>query len=194
MKCDEDVPINSRDHLFRLSVDGLALLEESEWAASESLTQLCQDKGQSAEDCHNYVRVLLQRGDQVLACGTNAFSPRCSWRQIEAIGVVDEWLNGMAKCPYSPHAHITSLMTPAGDYYIGGPSDFSGQDSAIYRLLGQSNRLRTLQYNSRWLNQPQFVASFQTERFVYFFFREVAIEYTNCGQVCCCCCCCCCCC
>lgn len=174
---------HKRDHLFRVSVDGLTLLEESHWPASPSLTQLCQDKGQTEENCHNFIRVLLQRGDQVLACGTNAFSPRCSWRQIEAIDVVDEWVNGMAKCPYSPHANITSLMTADGDYFIGAPTDFSGQDAAIYRLLGQSNRLRTMQYNSKWLNRPEFVGSFETEDFVYFFFREVAVEYINCGKV-----------
>jgi len=184
-----DVPrgqliVAARDHLFRLSLDGLTLLEESRWPASDELTQLCKDKGQSEDDCHNYIRVLLSRGDQVLACGTNAFSPRCSWRQIEAIDVVNEWVNGMAKCPYSPHSNITSLMTSNGDYFIASPTDFSGQDSAIYRLMGNtSNRLRTMQYNSKWLNHPEFVGSFETDHYVYFFFREVAVEYMNFGKV-----------
>ena len=71
--------------MFRLSVDELAQLEESHWPASDDLVRLCQDKGQSEEDCRNYIRVLLPSvdGDRVLACGTNAFSPRCSWRAIE---------------------------------------------------------------------------------------------------------------
>ena len=89
----------------------------------------------------------------------------------------------MAKCPYSPHSNITSLMASNGDYYIASPTDFSGQDFSIYRLMGSSNRLRTMQYNSKWLNMPEFVGSFETDHFVYFFFREVAVEYINCGKV-----------
>ena len=97
--------------------------------------------------------------------------------------MVDEYVNGIAKCPYSPHSNITYLMTGSADYYIAAPADFSGQDSAIYRLMGQSTRLRTMQYNSKWLNAPDFVASFDIGAFVYFFFRELAVEYTNCGKV-----------
>lgn len=43
--------------------------------------------------------------------------------------------------------------------------------------------LRTPQYNSKWLNEPQFVGSFDDDKFVYFVFREPAIEYMNCGKV-----------
>ena len=32
------------------------------------------------------------------------------------------------------------------------------------------------------LSEPQFVASFEVGNYVYFFFREVALEYTNCGK------------
>lgn len=35
----------------------------------------------------------------------------------------------------------------------------------------------------RWLNDPQFVGSFETEEHVYFLFRESAVEYINCGKV-----------
>ena len=113
-----------------------------------------------------------------------------SWRDIEGIDSVGEWVNGIAKCPYSPHSNVTSLLTSSGDYFIASPTDFSGQDHAIYRLsvgtsLGgsSSNRLRTMQYNAKWLNVPEFVASFEIDSFVYFFFREVAVEYINCGKV-----------
>ena len=33
-----------------------------------------------------------------------------------------------------------------------------------------------------WLAQPDFVGSFETEDFVYFLFREAAVEYMNCGK------------
>lgn len=43
--------------------------------------------------------------------------------------------------------------------------------------------LRSSQYNSKWLNDPQFVNSFEAGEFVYFVFRETAVEYINCGKV-----------
>jgi semaphorin 6 len=42
--------------------------------------------------------------------------------------------------------------------------------------------LRTQQYDSTQLNSPDFVGSFEHKDFVYFFFRERAVEHTNCGK------------
>jgi len=41
----------------------------------------------------------------------------------------------------------------------------------------------SLRFPFRWLNDPQFVGSFETEDHVYFLFRESAVEYINCGKV-----------
>ena len=43
--------------------------------------------------------------------------------------------------------------------------------------------LRTQQYDSQWLNQPNHVKSFEHEDKVYFLFSEIAVEYINCGKV-----------
>lgn len=40
---------------------------------------------------------------------------------------------GVAKCPFNPHANITTLMTESGKLFIGSPTDFSGTDPAILR-------------------------------------------------------------
>ena len=73
-----------------------------------------------------------------------------------------------------------------GDYYIASSTDFSANDHAIYKMSGwpklQNNLLRTVQYNYEWLSQTNFVLTFETEEFVYFVFRENAIEYVNCGK------------
>ena len=39
-----------------------------------------------------------------------------------------------------------------------------------------------MQYNAKWLNVPDFVGSIETDNFAYFFFRETAVEYSNCGK------------
>lgn len=117
-------------------------------------------------------------------CTNHSFSMlKCS--QIENVNKVIERVAGVAKSPYSPHANITALMTAGGQYFVGSPTDFSGTDSAITRTDGHPNSqsLRTDQYNSKWLNEPHFVGSFETEKFVFFLFREAAVEYINCGKV-----------
>ena len=56
---------------------------------------------------------------------------------------------------------------------------FQSTDQAIYRMTGHNvdhNTLRTVQYDSKWLAQPDFVAQFETNDFVYFIFRETATE------------------
>lgn len=34
------------------------------------------------------------------------------------------------------------------------------------------------------VSEPNFVSSFELDNFIYFFFREIAIEFINCGKVC----------
>lgn len=93
---------------------------------------------------------------------------------------------GVAKCPFSPQANITTLMTENGQLFVGSTTDFSGSDSAILRVdNGEegARMLRTKQYDSKWLNDPQFVGSFEHSNFIYFVFRERALEHINCGKI-----------
>ncbi|OQR69481.1 semaphorin-1A-like [Tropilaelaps mercedesae] len=64
-----------------------------------------------------------------------------------------------------------------GDLYVGTVGQFSGADPLIYR-----KPLRTEQFDLKHLNAPQFVSSMHLGGFVYFFFRESAVEYINCGK------------
>lgn len=56
-------------------------------------------------------------------------------------------------------------------------ADFSGGDPLIYR-----ETQRTEQYDLKQLNQPAFVSALEHNGYVFFFFREVAMEYMNCGK------------
>ncbi|KAL1122703.1 hypothetical protein AAG570_003030, partial [Ranatra chinensis] len=173
----------SRDALFRLSLGGLDRLEKAVWTASSEKATLCQNKGQSERDCHNFIKVLLTNGTKLFTCGTNAFYPQCTWRELEEVNRVREWVIGVAKCPYSPWSNSTGLISENdGQYFAGSPIDFSGADAAITVDKGPSY-IRTSQADSRILNRPQFVGSFETPSYVYFLFREVAIEYINCGKI-----------
>ncbi|XP_045779006.1 semaphorin-5B [Maniola jurtina] len=182
----DQVIVGARDALYRLSLRGLRPLERADWLAPPEKAQLCQDKGQTEEDCHNYIKVLLAYGHKLFACGTNAFSPICSWREIESLSLVSEWVSGVANCPHNPHSNVTAIFASSGEYYAGTPTDFTSSDTAICRSRGASPRksemLRTTQYDFNWLNEPQFVGSFEDESFIYFVFREIAVEYLNCGK------------
>lgn len=63
-------------------------------------------------------------------------------------------------------------------------SDFSGSDSLIIREKWKNGQYtRTGQYNLNHLNSPDFVGSVEDDDYVYFFFREEAIENMNCAKV-----------
>ncbi|XP_022218068.2 semaphorin-5A isoform X1 [Drosophila obscura] len=177
------VIVGARDTLYRMSFD-LEPLERASWEATPSQIAMCQAKGQSERWCRNFVRVLHSYGEnQLYACGTNAFQPSCSWRQMENLTVssVD---SGVVKCPFHPQANSTSLLQANGNMFVATATDFSGSDVAILRTGLQSNKrfLRTKQYNNNWLNGAQFVGSFEAGNFVYFLLRESAAEHMTCGK------------
>ena len=61
----------------------LELIERANWEATSTQIAMCQAKGQSEQMCRNYVRVLQAYGENLLyACGTYAFNPNCTWRQV----------------------------------------------------------------------------------------------------------------
>ncbi|XP_058985154.1 semaphorin-5A isoform X1 [Musca domestica] len=179
--------VGARDTLYRMSFD-LEVLERADWGATPTQISMCQAKGQSEQVCRNYVRVLQPYGGNLLyACGTSAFYPNCTWRQMENLTVTG-YDNGVGKCPFNPKSNITSLMTDNGKMFVGTATDFSGGDGAILKSEVLPNApnynkvIRTKQYNNNWLNNPQFVGSFEAGDFVYFLFREPAMEYINCGK------------
>uniref|UniRef100_A0A8C5KGN7 Semaphorin-2A n=1 Tax=Jaculus jaculus TaxID=51337 RepID=A0A8C5KGN7_JACJA len=152
-----------------------------EWDCDEAAKKACYSKGKSKEECQNYIRVLLVGGDRLFTCGTNAFTPVCTNRSLSNLTEVHDQISGMARCPYSPQHNSTALLTASGELYAATAMDFPGRDPAIYRSLGALPPLRTAQYNSKWLNEPNFVSSYDIGNFTYFFFRENAVEH-DCGK------------
>lgn len=176
--------MGDRDVLYRLSVRGLQLLESVSWPAAPDVVSMCEKKGQSSGDCHNFIRVLHARGERLLACGTHAFDPQCTWRGLESLRTVYSNLSGVALCPYSPRLNVTSLMTSEGELVSATATDFSGLDPAIFRRgEGRGVGIRTTRYDSRLLNEPHFVGSFETADHAYFIFREKAMESRDCEEV-----------
>ena len=111
--------------------------------------------------------------------------------------------SGKGYAPYDPTHNSTSLFT-SGNLFAATVADFSATDSLIIK-----NNLRTEQYDYKHLNggrqlrallrtsnqhivkrfniiesfsAPDFVSSLEDEEHVYFFFREAAVEFMNCGK------------
>uniref|UniRef100_A0A8C8GJ87 Sema domain-containing protein n=1 Tax=Oncorhynchus tshawytscha TaxID=74940 RepID=A0A8C8GJ87_ONCTS len=169
--------VGARNHLFRLHLEDLSLIQVRLYQANVS----CGVLSSSQEECQNYIRVLLVNGDRLFTCGTNAFTPICTNRTLTNLTEIHDQISGMARCPYNPLHNSTALITSSGDLYAATAMDFSGRDPAIYRSLGGLPPLRTAQYNSKWLNEPNFVSSYDIGNFTYFFFRENALEH-DCGR------------
>lgn len=137
----EQVVVGARDALYRLRLDRLTRLEKASWTAPPDRVDLCLTKGQSEEACRNYVKVLVTNGKRLFTCGTNAFSPQCTWREMENINNVLQRVPGLGKCPPNPRTNSTAFLSAsgpaagAGQFYVAGTIDFSGLDAALVRRV-----------------------------------------------------------
>jgi len=185
--------IGARNVVYNLS---LATLEENTesritWESEARERDLCLIKGKSEDECQNYIRVLAQTDPHnLLVCGTNSFNPKCrTYSTIDGKSKdvsesaeddgsfkMQHEFSGRGFCPYDPKHNSTAIFT-GGELYSGTVADFSGSDALIIR-----DNVRTEQYDLKHLNAPDFVSSMEDADHVYFFFRESAVEYINCGK------------
>ncbi|XP_021968718.1 semaphorin-2A isoform X2 [Folsomia candida] len=172
----------------------------------------CVSKGKSEDfDCRNHIRVIqaMGDGDRLYVCGTNAHNPKDWVINLSAFLETDSNLTplprqtfvpgigeGTARCPYDPSDNSTAVWVESGNpdnlsgLYSGTNAEFTKADTVIFRTdlynLTTGERKhpfkRTLKYDSKWLDKPSFVGSYDIGEYVYFFFREPAVEYMNCGK------------
>ncbi len=202
---EETLYVGAMDHVFRLPADNVSRAD----CAADSLhlpasnAANCVSKGKSEDfDCRNHIRVLQPVGqDQLYICGTNAHAPRdlVVYANLTRLarheffpGVGD----GVAKCPFDPKDNSTALWVHDGNpgghpaIYSGTNAEFTKADTVIFRGDIFDERTgrreysfkRTIKYDSHMLDKPDFVGSFDVGEYVYFFFRENAVEFMNCGK------------
>uniref|UniRef100_A0A3Q1J4C6 Sema domain-containing protein n=1 Tax=Anabas testudineus TaxID=64144 RepID=A0A3Q1J4C6_ANATE len=153
------------------------------WKSRQADVDTCRMKGKHKDECHNFIKVLLQQNDDTLfVCGTNAFNPSCRTYKTDTLEALGEEISGMARCPYdAKHANVALFAD--GKLYSATVTDFLAIDAVIYRSLGDSPTLRTVKHDSKWLKEPYFVQAVDYGDFIYFFFREIAMEYNTMGKV-----------
>ncbi|XP_058876592.1 semaphorin-6B-like, partial [Acipenser ruthenus] len=129
------------------------------------------------DECRNFMKVLLSRRDGTLfVCGTNAFNPLCANYSTDSLELLGDTISGMARCPYDPK-HANVALFAGGNLFTATVTDFLAIDAVIYRSLGDSPALRTVKHDSKWFREPYFVSAVEWRDHVYFFFREMAMEF-----------------
>ncbi|NXY24936.1 SEM6C protein, partial [Atrichornis clamosus] len=178
--------VAARDHIyaFDLGQDKRTLYPERHLTWETQDRENCAMRGRRQDECHNYIRVLVPRdAETLLACGTNAFSPLCRTYQVSSLAQQGDEVSGQARCPFDAKQSIVALFVD-GSLYSATVADFQASDAVIYRSLSPGRPpLRTLKYSSRWLQEPHFVQVLPYGPYVYFFFREVAVELSALGKV-----------
>ncbi|XP_058475177.1 semaphorin-6C-like isoform X3 [Solea solea] len=179
-----------RDHVFAVNLtttaaalDNVIVPQLTMTWKSEDVSK-CKVRGKNSDECYNYIKVLVPRNDETLfTCGTNAFNPTCRDYQMTLLEQLGDDLIGQARCPFESHQSNIGLFT-GGDFYSATTTDFLASDAVFYRSLGDNRPvLRTFKYDSKWLREPHFLHAIDYGSFVYFFFREIAVEFTVLGKV-----------
>ncbi|CAH7017778.1 Sema6a [Phodopus roborovskii] len=180
--------IAARDHIYTVDIDTshteeIYCSKKLTWKSRQADVDTCRMKGKHKDECHNFIKVLLKKNDDTLfVCGTNAFNPSCRNYKIDTLETFGDEFSGMARCPYdAKHANIALFAD--GKLYSATVTDFLAIDAVIYRSLGDSPTLRTVKHDSKWLKEPYFVQAVDYGDYIYFFFREIAVEYNTMGKV-----------
>ncbi|KAK6631234.1 Semaphorin-2A [Polyplax serrata] len=198
--------VGAMDKVFRLNISaiGRSSCERDSLNLEPSNVGSCVSKGKTEHfDCRNHIRVIQAIGDgsRFYVCGTNAHNPKdwviyANLTHLPRHEYVPGVGTGIAKCPYDPSDNSTAIWVEAGNpgnlpgLYSGTNAEFTKADTVIFRTdlhnfttgRKEYNFKRTLKYDSKWLDKPNFVGSYDVGEHVLFFFRETAVEYINCGK------------
>uniref|UniRef100_A0A8C2EG21 Semaphorin-3B n=1 Tax=Cyprinus carpio TaxID=7962 RepID=A0A8C2EG21_CYPCA len=191
--------VGARNFLLSLSLDNISKQEQKiYWPAPVEWREECNWAGKDINtDCVNYVKVLHHYNrTHLYACGTGAFHPTCVYVEVgqkieDHVFKIDPSMveDGKGKSPYDPR-HTSASVLIGDELYAGVATDLMGRDFTIFRSMGQRPSIRTEQHDSRWLNEPKFIAAVGVPESenpdddkVFFFFRETAVEAQGFGKV-----------
>ena len=164
-------------------LEGTSNVRNYTWHATSAAVESCVLKGTPLWECQNYIQVLLPNSEDggFLACGTNAQAPLCRYFEDSSLVDYDE-VNGVTKCPFLPDQKSTSLFVD-GKLFAATVADFTGRDSVFSTSIRSRILLSSVRLNSLWLKIPEFIASFEVDDWIVFFFRERSAEPGNSGEI-----------
>ncbi|KAG5851282.1 hypothetical protein ANANG_G00091430 [Anguilla anguilla] len=177
LKVNRTLYIGARDDLYRVELDNVAGEEmfyskKRTWESNKNDIRICRMKGKREDECRNFMKVLLSRRGGLFVCGTNAFNPLCANYTGDTLEMVGEAVSGMARCPYDPK-HANVALFAEGNLFTATVTDFLAIDAVIYRSLGTTRPSAP----SNTTPKPYFVSAVEWGPHIYFFFREMAMEF-----------------
>ncbi|XP_028257231.1 semaphorin-6D isoform X3 [Parambassis ranga] len=187
-KIQDTLFIAGRDQVYLVSLresyrNEIIPYRKLTWRSGQADREMCAVRGKHRDECHNFIKVLVPRNDDlVFICGTNGFNPMCRYYRLDNLEFDGEEINGLARCPFDSKQTNVALFAE-GKLYSATVADFQASDSVIYRSMGDGSALRTIKYDSKWLKEPRFLNGAEYGNYVYFFYREIAVEHSNLGKV-----------
>ncbi|XP_074476286.1 semaphorin-6D isoform X4 [Sebastes fasciatus] len=187
-KIQDTLFIAGRDQVYLVSLresyrNEIIPYRKLTWRSGQADRDMCAVKGKRRDECHNFIKVLVPRNDDlVFICGTNGFNPMCRYYRLDNLEFDGEEINGLARCPFDSKQTNVALFAE-GKLYSATVADFQASDAVIYRSMGDGSALRTIKYDSKWLKEPHFLHAAEYGNYVYFFYREIAVEHSNLGKV-----------
>ncbi|XP_035741969.1 semaphorin-1A-like isoform X2 [Vespa mandarinia] len=179
-RASTSILIGARNAIYNISLHDLTEIidQRFQWSSSGAHRELCNLKGRSDDECQNYLRVFGRQGpNKFLVCGTNAYKPLCRQFTIkDGAYTLKSEMEALGLCPHDPRHNSTAVFVE-GQLYAATVADFTGGAPLILR-----EKIRTERSDLNQLNGPNFVSSFAYEDYVFFFYRETAVEYMNCGK------------
>ncbi|XP_042329476.1 semaphorin-6D isoform X6 [Sceloporus undulatus] len=187
LKIRDTLYIAGRDQVYTVNLNEVSKGEvvpskKLTWRSKQQDRENCAMKGKHKDECHNFIKVFVPRNDEmVFVCGTNAFNPMCRYYRLNTLEYDGEEISGLARCPFDARQTNVALFAD-GKLYSATVADFLASDAVIYRSMGDGSALRTIKYDSKWIKEPHFLHAIEYGNFVYFFFREIAVEHNNLGK------------
>ncbi|XP_053450660.1 semaphorin-6D isoform X9 [Nycticebus coucang] len=187
LKIRDTLYIAGRDQVYTVNLNEIPKTEvipskKLTWRSRQQDRENCAMKGKHKDECHNFIKVFVPRNDEmVFVCGTNAFNPMCRYYKLNTLEYDGEEISGLARCPFDSRQTNVALFAD-GKLYSATVADFLASDAVIYRSMGDGSALRTIKYDSKWIKEPHFLHAIEYGNYVYFFFREIAVEHNNLGK------------
>ncbi|XP_019359747.1 PREDICTED: semaphorin-6D isoform X8 [Gavialis gangeticus] len=187
LKIRDTLYIAGRDQVYTVNLNEVPKAEVTPskkltWRSRQQDRENCAMKGKHKDECHNFIKVFVPRNDEmVFVCGTNAFNPMCRYYRLNTLEYDGEEISGLARCPFDARQTNVALFAD-GKLYSATVADFLASDAVIYRSMGDGSALRTIKYDSKWIKEPHFLHAIEYGNYVYFFFREIAVEHNNLGK------------
>ncbi|XP_041444225.1 semaphorin-6D isoform X3 [Xenopus laevis] len=187
LKIRDTLYVAGRDQVYAVNLNEVPKTELTPsrrltWRSGPADRKNCAMKGKHKDECHNYIKVFVPRNDEmVFVCGTNAFNPICRYYTLNTFEYDGEEISGLARCPFDARQTNVALFAD-GKLYSATMADFQASDAVIYRSMGDGFALRTIKYDSKWLKEPHFLHAIEYGNYIYFFFREIAVEHNNLGK------------